>query len=176
MNTLRQGSDLERSTILMNPFFEKRLKNFDPRLKLMFDQSKKRWVVLEWALDDSGWNIVLIAQHDDGTPKALGEWVFNRLWVYRQRHEQKQNMGLDNWMKSMREEAEGQRNTIEEAASDDHQAMLRDDVTQWRKVSKELDGLPPSDAVAGYPKAGSFADCKSPTTIEVAKENTHENV
>ncbi len=171
MGILRQGIERECSTLLTDPTFEKRLKNFDPRLKLIFDQLKKRWVIVEWALDNSGWNVILTAQHEDGTPKPLGEWVFNCLWVYRQRHEKKQNMGLDNWLHSMRDEADAQRTAIEESVSDDHKAMLREDVTQWRKVSKELDNMPPSDATAGYPKIDPFFKPDKPTTLEVEHEN-----
>ena len=140
------------STILSDPTLEKRLKNFDPNLKLTFDQTQKKWVVLEWACDNSGWNIILTCEHSDGRPKAPGEWMMNRLWVYRQRYIQKKNMGIDAWFEKMRLDAAAHVREEEERFSIENQARMRDDVISWKKGARELDNLPISDATAGYRK------------------------
>jgi len=148
------GQEIEQtySVILTDPNFERRLKAFDPRLKLMFDQGSKRWIVLEWAYDNSGWNRILVAEDKEGNPKPLGEWVFNRLFVYRQRYEAKRDIGVDQWFKNLVYEADKEKEKKSENWSDNHQAMLREDITQWRKASKELKNEPIADATAGYPK------------------------
>lgn len=138
------------SVILTELLFERRLRNFDPNLRLMFDQVKKRWVILEWAYDNSGWNCILIAQDKEGNPKPLGDWVFNQLFVKRHNYEVKRSMGVDAYIKHLEEKAKIQKQQIAENASDDNQAMIRDNITQWRKAAKELDNGAPADAKAGY--------------------------
>ncbi|OQA61432.1 MAG: hypothetical protein BWY41_00112 [Candidatus Atribacteria bacterium ADurb.Bin276] len=140
------------SLILQDPFFENKLRNFDPNLRLTFDQIQKKWVVLEAAPDGSGWNVILACEDEDGNPKAPGEWVLNRLYVYRQRYEAKREMGIDEWFKRLKSDLDAYVEKKEQQISDDHQAMLREDVVQWRKAAKELEGLPVSDATAGYRK------------------------
>lgn len=132
--------------------FERRLKQFDPRLKLMFDQQSKRWVILEQSYDNSGWNCILKAEDKNGNEKPLGEWVFNVLYVKRHNWEEKQRMGASRWLEELKYKANKFKEKERSSISDDHQAMLRDDVMQWRKASKELQGLPVSDATAGYRK------------------------
>lgn len=138
--------------IITDPFFEKRLQAFDPNLKLMFDQNKKRWVILEKAGDKSGWNCIIKCEFKDGTERPLGNWVFEKLRRYRDIHELKMRMGVDGWLNKLRAEAFYQKDKLNEEASVDHQLALRDDITQWRKASKELHKLPVADATAGYPK------------------------
>ncbi len=140
------------SLILTEPYFEQRLKAFDPNLRLCFDQVKKRWTILERAYDGSGFKSLIVAEDDQGNPKPLGEWVFNKLFVWRKRWEAKAAMGADDWFQDLVAQAISQQAEIDARSSDNHQAMLRDDVTQWRKCSKELQGLPASDATAGYRK------------------------
>lgn len=140
------------STVLQDPFFERKLKGFDPNLRLVFDQIRKKWVVLEAALDGSGWNIILTCEDEKGNSKAPGEWVMNRLFVYRQRYEEKQRMGVDNWFERLKSDLDAHVAKEEQKISDEYQARLREDVVQWRKAAKELDNLPPSDATAGYRK------------------------
>ena len=152
LNTHGEDVSTTYSTILADPFFEKRLATFDPHLKLMFDQVRHCWCVLEWALDDSGWNIVLVCKDRDGNPKAPGDWVFDRLWIMRNNCEEKKRMGATNWLNSLKAKAEENTAREKAAVSDDHQAMLREDVLQWRKVRREMKNEPVSDATAGYPK------------------------
>jgi len=140
------------SLILQDPFFERKLKSFDPNLRLSFDQVRRKWVVLEAAPDRSGWNIIITCEDDSGNPKAPGEWVLNRLFVYRQRYEAKKQVGVDEWFKRLKAQADANVLNEEEKISDDHRARLREDVVQWRKAAKELDNLPASDATAGYRK------------------------
>lgn len=140
------------SLILADPFFERKLQSFDPSLKLTFDQIRRKWVVLEAAPDGSGWNIVVTCEDENGNPKAPGEWVLNRLFVYRQRYEAKRQMGVDAWFAKLKLEADAHIAKEEEKISDENRARLREDVVQWRKAAKELDNLPPSDATAGYRK------------------------
>lgn len=138
--------------VISDPSFERRLHAFDPRLKLMFDQVSKRWVILEQAYDNSGWNVILKAENKDGTERPLGEWVFNSLYVKRHNWEHAAKVGAAKWIDDLKYQLEKKREKEREKFSDDHKAMLRDDVLQWRKAAKELQGLPVSDARAGYRK------------------------
>lgn len=139
------------SLILTDPTFERRLKQFDPNLKLMFDQNRKRWCILEWAPDQSGWNLLITAQDDKGEAKPLGEWVFNKLYVWRHNYElraKNPNQFFDDLMWK----ADWQKNTIETQISLDHQHLLSQERNEWRKAWKEINNLPKSDVTAGYPK------------------------
>jgi hypothetical protein len=135
------------SLVVTDPFFERRLKSFDPRLKLMFDQVKRRWTILEWASDNSGWNIILTAE-DDVTkePKPLGEWIFNRLYVYRHRHEEKMK-DPDIWFNNLLYEADYQARKIEAKSDEEGKYRLRHDYLQWRKVAKDWRQLPKLNTV-----------------------------
>ena len=147
------GQNIESTYLVLgDPTFERRLKQFDPRLKLMFDQNLKRWVVLEEAYDGSGWNCIIKCQNPDKSPRPVGDWVFEKLHKYRQVYEFKVRQGIDNWLHGLRRELEYQQQIESEKASREHQDMLRDDLTQWRKASKELQGMPANDATAGYRK------------------------
>lgn len=137
-------------SIITDPTFEKRLQAFDPRLKLMFDQQSKRWVVLEWAYDDSGWNIILKCEDREGNPKPLGEWVFNKLFVFRKQWEAKMEKGPDKWLDDMVAECTEIQKEQERKASEKHQDMILDDITEWRKAAREFDGGCANDVTAGY--------------------------
>ena len=139
------------SLILTDPTFESRLRSFDPNLKLMFDQIRKKWVILEWALDNSGWNILLTAEDDKKQPKALGEWVFNKLYVWRHNAELR-NKDPHQFFKDAKWNAEWDESKIETQSSIDHQNILKDERHEWRKANRELKNQPVSDATAGYPK------------------------
>ena len=131
--------------ILIDLSFEKRLNAFDPNLKLVFDQTREKWVILE-AAPNGTWNIVITAD------QPLGEWVFNELFVQRMRAESKRKMGADRWLDNLIYEAGREKQKIEANLSDNEQAKIREDLVQWRKGNRERKNLPVSDAIAGYPK------------------------
>lgn len=169
-NRLNTGEIVEErfSTILTDPTFEKRLKAFDSRLKLMFDQRKKRWVVLEWAYDNSCYNIILVCEDENKNPLPVGEWVFNTLVAYRRRWENKKTSGANCWLDQLAYEAKCQKEKIVKNVSDDNQARIKEDITQWRKASKSIYSGCGSDAIAGYRKipgkvtrSGSFESSKA---------------
>jgi hypothetical protein len=137
-------------TIMSDPTFERRLKDFDSRLKLMYDQQSKRWVILEWAYDDSGWNIILKCEDRDGNPKPLGDWVFNKLFVFRQAWIEKMEKGPEKWLSDMEAQAEEIKKEQEQKLSVKNQEMILDDITEWKKAAREFDGGCPSDVTAGY--------------------------
>lgn len=137
-------------TILMDPTFENRLKNFDPNLILVFDQIRKRWVVMEKALDGSGHNILIVAEDDHGNPKPLGEWVFNALFVYRARHEEKHRMGADQWIAQLKHQAEYENAKSAVKASQTAKEMIVDDINVWRRGIAELNNEPTSDIGVHY--------------------------
>lgn len=140
------------SLILTDPTLENRIKNFDPNLKLMFDQVKKRWVINEWAQDNSGWNCILIAQDKEGNPEPLGEWVFQALRVKRDAWEKKMAMGANAYFKHLIDKADSQKRKMAESASLENQDMIRDDIISWRKAAKEIGKGVASDVTAGYRK------------------------
>lgn len=137
--------------ILTEPDFERRLKAFDPGLKLLFDQTTERWVILQWTGNARSWFKVMTLQDADGTPRRPGDWVFNVLYVYRQRAIQRDREGgsfFDNLMK----EANNQALKIREKVSDENRHRIRDDITSWRKIARIMDNRPTSDVTAGYAK------------------------
>jgi len=140
------------SLILTDPSLEKRIKAFDPNLKLMFDQTKKRWVINEWAQDNSGWNCILIAEDKDGNPEPLGEWVFQVLRLKRDAWEKKIAMGANAYFNSLMDKAREQKQKMAEDASSENVDMIKDDIISWRKAAKEIEKGIPSDVTAGYRK------------------------
>lgn len=146
------GRPVVQNTMICDPSFERRLKDFDPRLKLMFDQATQRWVILEWAYDNSGWNIILKAEDKEGYPKPLGEWVFNKLFAYRQAYELKRSLGPDKWLTKLAQEAEDQRNEEEDKNAKEREYKILDDINEWRRGAREFDNRPASDVTAGYQK------------------------
>lgn len=147
-----QRIDQNYSLILTDASFEKRLKIFDPNLKLMFDQSRKRWTVMEWARDHSGWNVILVAEDKEGNPEPLGEWVFKALRIKRDAWEKKMAMGANTWFNHMMDKARDQKNKLAAEASRENVDMIKDDIIQWRKAAKEFEKGVPSDVTAGYAK------------------------
>ena len=139
------------SGVLLDPFFEKRLKAFDPNLKLLFDQRSRRWHILVWRMDNSDWQVLIKAEDDNGNPKPLGDWVFNRLYVYRHNWEEK-SRNFDVYWKNLIFEEEAQRAQIQRKLSEESQAKLMDDINGWRRAWRELNNEAPADVTAGYPK------------------------
>lgn len=139
------------SLILQDPHFERRLKAFDPNLKLVFNQVNKRWVILEWAMDNSGWNVLLTAEDDQKNPLPLGEWIFNKLYVWRHNYLEKRK-NPDQWWKNLEIEAEQQQLMMDAASSRSNQAILIDEVNEYRRAARELRNEPTSDVTAGYQK------------------------
>lgn len=137
---------------ILNASFERRLKSFDPNLKLVFDQTKQRWTILEWALDNSGWNIIIRAEDEHGNEKPLGEWVFNKLWVWRNQGEERNRIGAGRWLDNFDYEAEKQKTQILESHSREFRGRIVDDINQFRKALKIANNEAPSDVTAGYPK------------------------
>lgn len=152
IDTYGQRIEENYSVILTDPSFERRLQAFDPNLRLMFDQARKRWIVMEWALDNSGWNCLIIAEDSKGDPKPLGEWVFSKLFVKRHNYELKKQLGADGYFNNLLAQAHEQQEQMAASASDDNQAMIREDITQWRKAAKEIEKGVAADATAGYRK------------------------
>lgn len=138
--------------ILLDHSFERRLKLFDPSLKLVYDNSRQRWTVLEWALDNSGWNVLITAEDDEGNEKPLGEWVFNKLWVWRKRAEERNKKGVDYWLRELRDA----RNELETKTFEEHskeaQYKICNNINRFRKAIKKMNNEPASDVTAGYPK------------------------
>jgi len=162
------GNEIGRdySLILTDPYFEKRLKRFDPHLKLTFDQNKKRWMILEYVPAYGNFNILMTAE-DEVTKKpiALGDWVFNKLFVWRHNALEKQK-NFSAWWDKIRYEEEQQRMAIDMAWSREHQGILADERISWRKAFRELNNLPISDVTAGYPKSQNPIFFKSEPVVD----------
>lgn len=160
------------STILTDPTFERRLKLFDPSLKLMFDQVKKRWRILEWAPDNSGWNILMTAE-ENGEPRPLGEWVFNTLYVWRHNYNLKRDNPEQYWNDLMHTQKE-QVSQLEAKHSDDGKHRILEERNEWRKAARELKNFPKSDVTAGYPKSGKVFE-QLETQINKETQNASAN-
>lgn len=139
------------STMLVDPYFEKKLKSFLPSLKLMFDQVKKKWVILEWAPDNSGWNIIYTFQDDFGNPMPLGDYVFDHLRDMMNQNEIKLK-NPDAYFDNLIYKSEKQKEEIQRKSSEEHKKKLLEDINEWRKSSRELKNQPKSDVTAGYRK------------------------
>jgi hypothetical protein len=151
-----QQIDQTYGRILLDPWLERRIKAFDANLRLMYDQGRKKWVVLEKALDGSGtFNVILTCEDKDGNARTPGDWILNRLFVYRHNYEEKRRIGVDCWLNNLRSQIDDERQREEQALSDNNQAMLKDDIVQWRKVNREMRNEPTSDVTAGYQKGAS---------------------
>lgn len=155
--------------ILTDLDFENRLKRFDPSLYLRFNKLSKMWMVLERCPDGTGYNVLIECKHDDGTPKPLGEWVFNRLFVMRhnyefKRSEEEKNSGA--WFNHYMYESE--RNKERELKKLSHENILHhvDDVNLYKKFWRHINKQPTSDVTAGYRKREDYGSKTSGSNIQ----------
>lgn len=139
------------STMILDPVFERRLKAFDDRLKLMFDQNKKRWVILEWSPAYQQFNHLITAEDENGNPKPLGEWVFNQLFVSRHNHEVKMK-DSNQFFSNLVSLADTQKEMIESKSRAERIYKQTQNINQWRKAWRQATNRPVSDVTAGYPK------------------------
>lgn len=139
------------NTYLVDPAFERKLKAYDPKLKLMFDQFSKRWAILVWREDNSGWQILMKCEDDFGNPMPLGDAVFEHLNWMRQRYNEK-HRNADGFYESLLSQADDYKEKLQKKIAQENQYKIRTDFTQWRKGFDELNNLPKADAIAGYPK------------------------
>jgi len=140
------------SLILTDPTFERRLHAYDPNLKLMFDQFSKRWAILVWREDNTGWQILMKCEDDFGNPMPLDDHIFEHLNWMRKQYDEKHRMGGDRFYDHLLSQADDQQEKMRQAQSEENQYRIRTDINQWRKGFNELQGLPRNDAIAGYPK------------------------
>lgn len=138
--------------ILADPTFDKRLKAFDERLSLLFDQTTQRWVIVEEAGDRSGFNIIIIAEDSEGNPKSLGDWIFNQLFVFRAKAEEKKGLGADRWLAALRYQADYETAKNFKKTSQTAREMILDDINVWRRGIAELNNEPTSDIGVSYRK------------------------
>lgn len=138
--------------ILLDTSFERRLKSFDPNLKLVFDNTRQRWTILEWALDNSGWNIIMRGEDDDGNEKPLGEWMLNKLYVWRHNNTTQRDVGIEQWVKDSDYEMEKQKTAILAGHSREFRGRIVDDINDFRRGYKSMMNEPTSDVTAGYAK------------------------
>lgn len=139
------------TTILTDPYFEKRLKAFDKNLRLVFDQNKKRWTVLEKLQDNSGWRVLLRCENEFGEALPVGDWVIHELGKMRLNWESAIS-NPNEWFSKLISESDAQKKQISDKASINHKAMLMEDIVSWRKAAREIQNLPSSDVTAGYRK------------------------
>lgn len=139
------------SLILTDPSFERRLRSFDSNLKLMFDQNKKRWVVLEWAPDGSGWNRILLCEDDFGNPQPVGDWIFGILRDYREQYDLK-HKNFNAWWLGLEYQRNQNEINADSSWAKSSREYVKDDMISWKKAYRELNNLPSSDVTAGYRK------------------------
>lgn len=139
------------SLIMTDPTFERRLKAYDPNLKLMFDQFTKRWAILVWREDNTGWQVLMKCEDDFGNPMPLGDEVFVQLnWMRKQYDEKYKN--CNSFYEKLLTQADEYKEKQERKMSEENQYRIRTDWVQWRKGFDRLKNLPSSDATAGYRK------------------------
>lgn len=141
----------EYTTILTDPAFEMKLKQFDPNLRLFFNKEVKRWVILEWALDCSGWNVIFIFEDDYKHPMPVGDWVFMHLREMRNTNERlrknPKQFFLDTYNLSDRQFDQEDRRI-----DDETRHLLREHRNEFRKGWRALNKMPLADVTAGYRK------------------------
>jgi hypothetical protein len=141
-----------QTIILKDPWFEVWLKRFDPNLRLVFDQGRRKWIILEWSPPAGAYNILLVCEDKDGNPKGLGDWVKNKLIVWRNNYEVKKRQGVDQWMNALNKEALRQKEEIDQRCSKEMQYIINDERLGFRKAYREMRNEPISDVTAGYRK------------------------
>ncbi len=137
--------------ILTDPTFERRLKAFDQRLELVFDQFKKKWVILEWSPPSQAYNRLIVCEDDEGNPKPLGQWIFQKLYVWRHNYEVTSRNIDQRWLE-LENERDEQIKVIDKNVSNNLQAIIGDGRNLFRKINRYIRNEPISDVTAGYPK------------------------
>ncbi len=137
------------SLVLTDHCFENALKAFDPNLKLMFDQVTKRWTVLVWREDNSGWQILMRCEDDFGNPMPLGEHIFEHLKWMRDQYEVKAN-NPDGFFDNLMNQADDYKRQKEKELSEEAQYRIRHDINSWRRALAEATKGNGADATAGF--------------------------
>lgn len=141
----------EYCLILRDPVFEGKLKSFDPNLKLCFNKEAKRWGILEWALDHSGWNLIYVFEDDFGNPMPVGDWVFEHLKDMQETNS-KLRSNPDLFFKQTYDQYELVRNQKEKEIETLTRDQLIDQSLRIKKGLREINNQPVSDVTAGYRK------------------------
>jgi len=139
--------------ILTDLNFERKLKAFDPCLKLAFNKIDKRWCILERRERQTRWNILFKCEDREGNAKPVGDWVLNKLFVMRNNHHEFLRKG-DQFWDDMDARNEMVRETARIKSHHNGRLKLIDDVNLYRKAYREMNNMPTSDVTAGYPKKG----------------------
>lgn len=146
------GKELHKDySIIIDPSFERRLKMFDPELKLVFDQVTRKWVIMLWSGNRYNWYKLMTLEDNEGNPKPPGDWVLNKLYVWRQRALQRQK-NPDKFLDDLLYQQEQMKKEMQRSVSEETQYQLKHDVNKWRKAMREMDNRPISDVTAGYAK------------------------
>jgi len=130
----------------------KTLKAFDPSLVLLFNQADKKWTILQEKDDKSGYSVILKLEDRDENPKAWGDWVLNKLFVMRETSYETRHHGADWRIQQMKDTLSAEKEFKETKVKQDNIDRVKDDFLTYKKGILELQGLPVSDATAGYPK------------------------
>lgn len=148
------GRDIGANHIVLTDIdFERRLRIFDPNLRLIFNKSKERWVILEKRLDGM-YNTVFALEDRDGNSMPPGEWVLNKLLVFK--HNADMIRGDPNGFWKDWDYYKEHRDAVSERSiRDDSIHRIVDDILTWRKAIRKAQGLPVGDVTAGYRKVGS---------------------
>lgn len=138
-------------TILSDPFLERKLKDFDERLKLVYNKEKDRWVILEWALDNSGWNVIYIFEDDFGNKMPPGEYVLMHLKDMRDNNDALR-ADVDQYFLNLENKVEDLTFKEEAKIGDLHKHLIREHINPIRKAFRSINNKPTADITAGYRK------------------------
>jgi len=138
--------------LLTDPTFEKRLKTIDPTLKLIFDQTKQRWMILAPRIDNPYlWRIIKVAEDKLGNPMPVGDWLLLEVRRLKDQAERRDH-NPDQFIKWLEYEEGYQQERIQSKRDADFADYLREDRVFLDKAYRQFMGMPVSDATAGYAK------------------------
>lgn len=113
--------------------FKKRLKNFDPNLKVVFNCETERFEILRYS--SGRWHWVIAIENEDGSFRHLDERIFKRLYEM----DIISRFGsIENWEKHMDEMQENWRKEQDKKNDHELKCKIKDDRKLWQRAEENF--------------------------------------
>lgn len=118
---------------LVSKGFKKRLRNFDPMLRAVFNCESERWEILRFS--SNRWHWVINVENEDGTFRSLDERIFKRLY---EMDVINRYGSIANWERHMDEMQKKWKEG--EDRKDDHElkCKIKDDRLLWQRAEENF--------------------------------------
>jgi hypothetical protein len=113
--------------------FQKRLRNFDPNLRAIFNCETERFEILRWA--SNKWNWIIAVENDDNSFRPLDERIFKKLY---EMDIIARYGSIANWEKHMDEMQAKWRKSEDDRDNHNLKCDLKDDRILWQRAEENF--------------------------------------